>query len=89
MAEAIYEIVGSGSVWVYEHGGEESPAYASAEAAFEAAVNAAAVALRDGLDLTIRLSRAANPGDCLSAVSVEEIAPEARPAMRALVDAPG
>src|SRR5437899_1272390 len=41
MADAIYDVVGSGRVWVFEHGGEESPAYPSPQAAFEAAVGAA------------------------------------------------
>jgi len=81
MAEAIYEIAGSGTVWVFEHGGEESPAYPSAEAAFEAAVSAASADLRDGLDLIIRLSHAANPGDSLSAGDVDDIAFETQPAM--------
>jgi hypothetical protein len=81
MAEANYEIVGSGTVWIFEYGGEESPAYPSAQAAFEAAVEAASEDVRNGLDVTIRLSRTANPGDSLASGKVEDVAPETKPLM--------
>ena len=48
MGIASYEVVGSGGVWRVKHDGEPVGSYQTKEAAFEAAVAAAAVAVRDG-----------------------------------------
>lgn len=51
-----YDILGAEGEWHVAYGKERSMAYASREAAFEAAVNAASNALRDGRDVTIHVA---------------------------------
>jgi len=48
MGIASYEVVGSGGVWRVKHDGEPVGSYQTKEGRFEAAVAAAAVAVRDG-----------------------------------------
>jgi len=48
-----YEIVSSEAGWVVSHNGADGMAYASKEAAFEAAVAAASNAVRAGSDVSI------------------------------------
>jgi hypothetical protein len=49
MGIASYEIVGSGGIWRVKHDGEPIGRYQTKEAAFEAAVAAASLAVREGI----------------------------------------
>jgi hypothetical protein len=53
MAIASYEVVGSRGIWRVKHDGEPAGSYESKEAAFEAAVAAAALAVRDGYEVQV------------------------------------
>ena len=53
MGIASYEVVGSRGVWRVKHDGEPVGSYESKEAAFEAAVAAAALAVRDGYEVQV------------------------------------
>jgi hypothetical protein len=53
MGIASYEVVGSGGVWRVKHDGEPVGSYQTKEAAFEAAVAAAAVAVREGYEVQL------------------------------------
>jgi hypothetical protein len=55
MGIASYEVVGSGGVWRVKHDGEPVGSYQTKEAAFEAAVAAAAVAVRDGYEVQLSI----------------------------------
>lgn len=55
---AHYRLRGSEGQWRVESDGEAGMAYASKEAAFEAAVAAASNAIRDGYDVTITVPSA-------------------------------
>ena len=48
MGIASYEVVGSGGIWRVKHDGEPIGRYQTKEAAFEAAVTAASLAVREG-----------------------------------------
>lgn len=50
---AVYEVVGRENAWRVLHDGETSLDYATKEAAFEAAVGAAMLSLRDGFDVMV------------------------------------
>lgn len=52
----VYEIVGREAEWRVAHEGGTGMAYATRQAAFEAAVAAAANALKDGHDVTIHVA---------------------------------
>jgi phosphotransferase system HPr-like phosphotransfer protein len=54
MGLAIYEIIGTASEWRVRHDGHAENVYETKEAAFEAAVAAASLALRQGHE--VRLS---------------------------------
>ncbi|MPT24872.1 MAG: hypothetical protein E2577_18940 [Starkeya sp.] len=66
---ATYVLTGREGVWRVETDGEAGMAYASKEAAFEAAVAAATNAIRDGYDVTITV-----PGAGGSMLGVEDTA---------------
>ncbi|MDQ0302653.1 hypothetical protein [Ancylobacter polymorphus] len=66
---ATYVLRGSEGAWRVETDGEAGMAYASKEAAFEAAVAAATNAIRDGYDVTITV-----PGAGGSMLGVEDTA---------------
>jgi len=53
MAIASYEVVGSGGVWRVKHDGEPIGSYPTKEAAFEAAVAAASLAVREGYEVQL------------------------------------
>jgi hypothetical protein len=53
MGLASYEIVGAGGEWVIRHDGRSENAYQTKESAFEAAVAAASLALRQGHEVRI------------------------------------
>jgi uncharacterized protein (DUF58 family) len=53
MAMASYEVVDSGGVWRVKHDGEPIGSYPTKEAAFEAAVAAAAAAVREGYEVQL------------------------------------
>jgi len=62
---ANYKIVGSDGAWQVEHDGRPVRSYATKEAAFEAAVAAASLALREGHEVLV-----AAPGEPISDPSV-------------------
>lgn len=51
----VYEVVGHEAQWRVAYEGERGMAYATKEAAFEAAVAAASNAMKDGHEVTIRV----------------------------------
>jgi len=53
MRLASYEIVARGKSWAVLHDGQANNEYATKEAAFEAAVAAASLAIRQGLDVHV------------------------------------
>jgi hypothetical protein len=53
MGIAKYEIVGTESSWRVRHDGKAENEYATKEAAFEAAIAAASLALRQGHEVTV------------------------------------
>jgi hypothetical protein len=53
MGIASYTVVSSRGVWRVKHDGEPVGSYESKEAAFEAAVAAAALAVRDGYEVQL------------------------------------
>lgn len=53
MAIASYEVVDSGAVWRVKHDGEPVGSYPTKEVAFEAAVAAALLAVREGDEVQI------------------------------------
>ncbi|WP_426435576.1 hypothetical protein [Bradyrhizobium genosp. P] len=53
MGLASYEIIGSGGRWQVSHDGRAENVYETIEAAFEAAVTAASLALRQGHEVRI------------------------------------
>jgi hypothetical protein len=53
MGLAAYKIVGNGGEWRVRHDGKEENAYQTKESAFEAAVAAASLALRQGHEVEI------------------------------------
>jgi hypothetical protein len=53
MGLASYEVREKGKSWTVLHDGESNNEYATKEAAFEAAVGAASVALRQGHDIRV------------------------------------
>ena len=53
MGSAIYEIVGSAGAWRVRHDGRADNVYETKEAAFEAAVSAASLALRQGHEVRV------------------------------------
>lgn len=62
-----YRLRGSDGAWRVDSDGEAGMAYASKEAAFEAAVAAATGAIRDGCDVTITV-----PGASETLLGVED-----------------
>jgi hypothetical protein len=56
MGLAAYDIQGSGKSWSIFHDGKSEGDYATPEAAFEAAVAAASLALREGHDIRVTLT---------------------------------
>ena len=68
MGMASYEIIGSAGEWRVSHDGKAENVYQTRESAFEAAVTAASLALRQGHEVRILAPRhgtatgAANPG---------------------------
>ncbi|WP_371345017.1 hypothetical protein [Ancylobacter sp. IITR112] len=64
---AVYRLRGSEGEWRVDADGEVGMAYASKEAAFEAAVAAATNAIRDGYDVTITV-----PGAGASMLGTED-----------------
>jgi len=67
MGLASYKIVGTGGEWRVRHDGKEENIYQTKESAFEAAVAAASLAIRQGHEVEIRVpgsetaAGAANP----------------------------
>ena len=63
MAIASYEVVGSGGVWRVKHDGEPVGSYQTKESAFEAAVAAASLAVRERYEvqLSVQWGFASNP----------------------------
>jgi hypothetical protein len=57
MAIASYEVVGSGGVWRVKHDGEPVGSYQTKESAFEAAVAAASLAIREGYEVQLSVPR--------------------------------
>lgn len=53
MGIAKYEIFGTESAWRIRHDGKAESEYATKEAAFEAAIAAASLALREGHEVTV------------------------------------
>jgi catechol 2,3-dioxygenase-like lactoylglutathione lyase family enzyme len=53
MGIAKYEILGTEGTWRVRHDGKAENEYATKEAAFEAAIAAASIALREGHDVTV------------------------------------
>ncbi|CAN7562167.1 hypothetical protein LJR220_005102 [Bradyrhizobium sp. LjRoot220] len=53
MGQAIYEIVGTAGEWRVQHDGEAKNVYETKESAFEAAVAAASLALRQGHEVRV------------------------------------
>jgi hypothetical protein len=53
MGIAVYEVVGSGGEWRVSHDGKALNVYQTKESAFEAAVAAASLALRQGHEVRI------------------------------------
>jgi hypothetical protein len=53
MSIANYEVVPSGSGWVILHDGSAGLVYATKEAAFEAAMAAASLAIREGFEVHV------------------------------------
>ena len=53
MGSAIYEIVGDAGQWRVSHDGKAENVYQTKEAAFEAAVAAASLALRQGHEVRV------------------------------------
>lgn len=53
MGIAKYEIIGTEGTWRVHHDGKAENEYATKEAAFEAAIAAASLALRQGHDVTV------------------------------------
>jgi hypothetical protein len=53
MGLASYEIVGSGGKWTIRHDGQAENVYETKESAFEAAIAAASLALRQGHEVRI------------------------------------
>ncbi|MBA4037159.1 MAG: hypothetical protein C0480_21445 [Bradyrhizobium sp.] len=53
MGLASYEIIGSGGEWRISHDGKAENVYQTKEAAFEAAVAAASLALRQGHEVRV------------------------------------
>ena len=53
MGIASYEVVGSGGIWRVKHDGEPIGRYHTKEAAFEAAVAAASLAVREGYEVQL------------------------------------
>jgi hypothetical protein len=70
MGLAAYEIVGMNAEWRVRHDGRAENVYATKEAAFEAAVAAASLALRQGHEVRI-----AAPGRGLASGSRDEERP--------------
>jgi hypothetical protein len=67
MGLASYKIVGTGGEWRVRHDGKAENVYQTKESAFEAAVTAASLALRQGHEVEISApgetaTGAANPG---------------------------
>jgi hypothetical protein len=56
MGLAAYDIQGSGKSWSLIHGGKPEGDYETPEAAFEAAVAAASLALREGHDVRVTVN---------------------------------
>ena len=53
MGQAIYEIIGSAGEWRVRHDGQAANVYETKESAFEAAVAAASLALRQGHEVRV------------------------------------
>ena len=53
MGLASYEIIGSGGEWRISHDGKAENVYQTKEAAFEAAIEAASLALRQGHEVRV------------------------------------
>jgi len=53
MGQAIYEIVGTAGQWRVRHDGQAPNVYETKESAFEAAVAAASIALRQGHEVRV------------------------------------
>ena len=60
MGLAVYGIIGTDAEWRVRHDGKAENMYETKEAAFEAAVAAASLALRQGHDLRVSAPRLAN-----------------------------
>lgn len=60
MGLAAYDIVGADGVWHVEHEGVSRNTYATKEAAFEAAVVAASVAMRQGHAVRVTVPESEN-----------------------------
>jgi hypothetical protein len=57
MGIASYEVVGTGGVWRVKHDGEPVGSYLTKEAAFEAALAAASLAVREGYPVQLSVPR--------------------------------
>lgn len=68
MGQAVYEVIGTGGEWRVRHDGQAANVYQTKESAFEAAVAAASLALRQGHEVRVSApgsetsTGAANPG---------------------------
>ncbi|MBN9082592.1 MAG: hypothetical protein BGP04_00220 [Rhizobiales bacterium 62-17] len=56
MARALYDIVRNADGWGVRHDGETTGEYVSKEAAFEAALPAASVAIKHGHEVVVRVT---------------------------------
>jgi hypothetical protein len=63
MGLASYEIVGNDAEWRVRHDGKAENIYETKEAAFEAAVTAASLALRQGHEVRVRLRHTGSRAD--------------------------
>jgi hypothetical protein len=54
MGTAQYDVVAKGEGWAVQHDGAVGISYSTKEAAFEAAVAAASLAIRDGHEIIVR-----------------------------------
>ena len=62
MGLAAYDIQGSGDSWTIFHDGKPEGDYRTAESAFEAAIAAASLALREGHDIRVTVNNRIETG---------------------------
>ncbi|MDT2022728.1 hypothetical protein [Methylocella sp. CPCC 101449] len=75
MARALYDIVRNADGWGVRHDGETSGKYVSKEAAFEAAMPAASVAIKHGHEVVVRVAEQ-HLGESPDGLSAEPEHPE-------------